>query len=135
MILEKDTRKLFLFSLLFTIYIVIGALVFQALEIGNEIEERSLMKATRAMLNEKYNISDKDWDKLKIILKQKNSLDANPTWSFGNAFIFAGSVITTVGKWTDVTVLPLTFIAWILNLLQNIPGNLLFSSFNAEPPL
>ena len=98
MILEKNTRKLFLFSLLFTIYIVIGALVFQALEIGNEIEERSLIKATREMLNDKYNISDKDWYKIESILKQKNSLDPNPTWSFGNAFIFAGSVITTVGK-------------------------------------
>ncbi|XP_078364463.1 two pore potassium channel protein sup-9-like isoform X2 [Oculina patagonica] len=98
MILEKDTWKLFVFSFLFTTYIVIGALVFQALEIGNEIKENSFIKATREKLNEKYNISDEDWNKLERILKQKNSLDpSNTTWSFGNAFIFAGSVVTTVG--------------------------------------
>lgn len=99
MILEKDTRKLFVFSFLFTTYIVIGALVFQALEIGNEIKERSFIKATREKLNEKYNISDEDWNKLESILKQKNSLDPNTKWSFGNAFIFAGSVVTTVGNY------------------------------------
>lgn len=98
MILEKSTRKLFAFSFLFTTYIVTGALVFQALEISNEIEERSLIRATREKLNEKYNISDEDWNKLESILKQKNSLDTNIMWSFGNAFIFAGSVVTTVGK-------------------------------------
>lgn len=98
MILEKDMRKLLMFSCLFTTYIVIGALVFQALEIGNEIKERSLISATREMLNEKYNITDEDWYKLESILKQRHSSDSNTTWSFGNAFIFAGSVVTTVGK-------------------------------------
>ena len=88
-----------MFSCLFTTYIVIGALVFQALEIGNEIKERSFLSATREMLNEKYNISEEDWYKLEIILRHMNSLDSNTTiWSFGNAFIFAGSVVTTVGK-------------------------------------
>lgn len=98
MILEKDTRKLLIFSCLFTTYIVIGALVFQALEIGNEIEEKSLIRATREKLNQKYNISDEDWNKLERIMKQRYSLDSNTMWSFGNAFIFAGSVVTTVGK-------------------------------------
>ena len=50
------------------------------------------------MLNEKYNITDEDWYKLEAILKHRHSLDSNTMWSFGNAFIFAGSVVTTVGK-------------------------------------
>jgi len=54
-----------MFSCLFTTYIVIGALVFQALEISNEIKERSLLSATRKILNEKYNITDEDWYKLE----------------------------------------------------------------------
>ncbi|KAJ7365840.1 stabilization of membrane putative [Desmophyllum pertusum] len=67
------------------------------LEIGNEIEEKSLIRATREKLNQKYNISDEDWNKLERIMKQRYSLDSNTMWSFGNAFIFAGSVVTTVG--------------------------------------
>ena len=96
--MAKDMRKLLIFSCFFTTYIVIGALVFQALEIGNEIKERSLTSAPREMLTEKYNITDEDWYKLESILKQRHSLDSNTMWSFGNAFIFAGSVVTTVGK-------------------------------------
>ena len=98
MILDKDMRKLIFFSCLFTTYIIIGALVFQALEIGNEIEERSLLSASREMLNDKYNITNEDWYKLESILKHRHSLDSNTMWSFGNAFIFSGSVVTTVGK-------------------------------------
>lgn len=99
MILDKGMRKLLMFSCLFTFYIVIGALVFQALEIGNEINERSFLSATREILNKKYNITIEDWYKLENIFKHGHSLDSNTMWSFGNAFIFAGSVVTTVGKY------------------------------------
>ena len=98
MMLDKDMRKLLIFSCFFTTYIIIGALVFQALEISNEVKERSLLSASRERLNEKYNITDDDWYKLEAILRHRHSSDSNTMWSFGNAFIFAGSVVTTVGK-------------------------------------
>lgn len=103
MILESDTRKLLIFSFLFTIYIVIGALVFQALEIGNEAEEGSLIRETRKRLKKKYNISNEDWDTLASITKDRHPLGTNAIWSFGNAFIFAGSVVTTVGEFANTS--------------------------------
>ena len=90
--------KLLVISFLFATYLVIGALVFRALEIGNEIEEKSLITEIREKLNDKCNISDEDWNKLESIMKRRHSLESNTMWSFGNAFVFAGSVVTTVGK-------------------------------------
>lgn len=50
------------------------------------------------MFNDKYNIIDEDWYKFESILKYRYSLDLNIMWSFGNVFIFLGSVVIIVGK-------------------------------------
>ena len=58
-----------------------------------------LIKSLRERFNRKYNITDDDWGILESIMKEKQSLNTNTlVWSFGNAFIFAGSVVTTVGR-------------------------------------
>jgi len=92
-------RKLLFLSFLFSTYLVIGAFIFRAFETGHEIEEKTLIQSLRAKLNDKYNISDEDWGKLEIIMKRGHSLESSSMWSFGNAFIFAGSVVTTVGEY------------------------------------
>lgn len=95
----KKMKKLVAFSCLFSIYIVLGALIFRAFETENEIKENTLIKSLRERFNRKYNITDDDWGILESIMKEKQSLNTNPlVWSFGNAFIFAGSVVTTVGR-------------------------------------
>ena len=97
MMLAKDTKKLLVRSFLFATYLVVGALIFQALEVENENKQKLLIEETRRILNRKYNISTDDWGKVELIAKDKLNVNAK-VWSFGNAFIFAGSVITTVGE-------------------------------------
>lgn len=67
MVLEQKMGKLLVISFLFATYLVIGALVFRALEIGNEIEEKSLITEIREKLNDKCNVSDEDWNKLETL--------------------------------------------------------------------
>ena len=75
MILDKDMRKLLIFSCFFTTYIIIGALVFQALEISNEIKERSLLSESRKCLTRSTTLLTKIGTNLK------------PFWSIGTVWI------------------------------------------------
>lgn len=91
--------KLVLQSLLLVCYLLMGAFIFQALEKKNEQRERTRLKFEIASLQRKFNISNEGVNSLQEILERPYALKEIETWSFGNAFVFAGTVVTTVGEY------------------------------------
>lgn len=97
-----NNTKLVLESLLFVVYLVTGALIFQALEKKNERVEKARLKHEIVSLQRKYNLSDDSIRSLKEIFESPYSTTEIETWNFGNAFVFAGTVITTVGEYKKI---------------------------------
>lgn len=94
-----NNAKLVLQSLLLVCYLLMGAFIFQALEKKNEQRERTRLKFEIASLQRKFNISNEGVNSLQEILERPFALKEIETWSFGNAFVFAGTVVTTVGEY------------------------------------
>lgn len=101
----SNNAKLLLESLLLVCYLLIGAFIFQALEKKNEQREKTRLKDEIASLQRKYNISNEGVISLMEIFERPYATKEIETWSFGNAFVFAGTIVTTVGeynlKWID----------------------------------
>ena len=95
----SNNAKLVLESLLLVFYLLMGALIFQALEKKNEQTEKTLLKYEIASLQRKFNISNEGIIAFKEILERPYASKEIETWSFGNAFVFAGTVVTTVGEY------------------------------------
>ena len=95
----SNNAKLLLESLLLVCYLLIGAFVFQALEKKNEQREKTRLKDEIASLQRKYNISNEGVISLMEIFERPYATKEIETWSFGNAFIFAGTIVTTVGEY------------------------------------
>ena len=96
--LAKKTWRMLFYAFIFITYLVFGALVFQTLEIENEKRERRATGALKGIFRQKYNISSQDWTQIETIFKDEHFRGNIPTWSFGNAITFTGSIITTVGE-------------------------------------
>lgn len=94
-----DNTKLVLESLLFVVYLVIGAIIFQAIEKETEQTEKARLKQEIFSLQRKYNISDEIIKSLKELFQSPYATTEIKTWTFGNAFVFAGTVVTTVGEY------------------------------------
>ena len=81
-----------------------GAVIFQALEANNERFERRLMVAERRMFQAKFNISDADMDaflaKVESIVDHGFNKNWMERWSLMGSLFFAGTVVTTIGKFS-----------------------------------
>lgn len=82
-------------------YLGIGAIIFQALEKKNEQNEKTRLKYEIALLQGKYNISNEDINSLREIFDSPYASTDLETWNFGNAFVFAGTIVTTVGEYKN----------------------------------
>lgn len=109
MALSLNTKKLIIRIVLFLIYLLVGAAIFQAIELPNEKRERDndQFETLKENFTNKYNISNDDMkeflEKLKKALELGYDLQSAeyPTryqWHFMNAFFFAGNVVTTIGE-------------------------------------
>lgn len=109
MALSQNTKKLIIRIVLFLVYLLVGAAIFQAIELHNEKKQREEFKFEDSKNNftDKYNISDKDMEdflhKLKKAIElgfdlQTGGYPPRYQWHFMNAFFFAGNVVTTIGK-------------------------------------
>ena len=66
--------------LVFFGYLVFGALVFQALEIDNEKEEREKLILTKVRLQEKYNVSEEDIEKFMRLVQMNADQGFSSEW-------------------------------------------------------
>lgn len=110
MALSQNTKKLIIRIVLFLVYLLVGAAIFQAIELHYEKKQRNEFKFEEFLKNnftDKYKISDDDMtdflQKLKKAIElgfdlQTGKYPLRNQWHFMNAFFFAGNVVTTIGK-------------------------------------
>ena len=110
MALSQNTKKLIIRIVLFLVYLLVGAAIFQAIELHHEEKQRNEFKFEVFLKNnftEKYKISNVDMkdflQKLKKAIElgfdlQTGEYPPRYQWHFMNAFFFAGNVVTTIGK-------------------------------------
>lgn len=107
MALSLNTKKLIIRIVLFLVYLLVGAAIFQAIEIQYEKDKREELQFNKVKENftARHNISDADMKeflgKLKKALELGFDLQTavfQQQWHFMNAFVFAGNVVTTIGE-------------------------------------
>lgn len=96
---SDSTKVLCIRLFLFSIYVLAGAATFQAIERQAQVREIERIRSTRKEILMKYNITQNDeqrWSKTFLSTSLGN--DDFLEWNFGNSFLFAMVVITTIGK-------------------------------------
>ena len=101
--MEGENRKLFLILSALFLYLVIGSVIFQALEskVPHLVDEKVKEIHHDFTTKYKYNVS---WDKFKadVVDKLKRVYQKNGfavgEWNFYTSLYFCGSVVTTIGK-------------------------------------
>lgn len=108
MALSQNTKKLIIRIVLFLVYLLVGAAIFQAIELRNERKERAKFpfEDIKTKFLTKHNISESEMNeflrKLKKAIElgfdlQTGKFPEEAQWHFMNAFVFAGNVVTTIG--------------------------------------
>lgn len=95
-----DSSKLLLIRMtLFSIYVLLGAVVFQAIESEPQMKEINRVRATRMEILNRYNITAEDAEKwMKTFASTLMGNEDFLHWNYGNSFLFAMVVVTTIGK-------------------------------------
>lgn len=102
--ISDSTKVLCIRILLFSIYVLAGAAIFQAIERQEQIKEIEKIQNTRMEILRKYNISENDaarWSKTFLSTSPGN--EDFLEWNFGNSFLFAMVVLTTIGRISKCT--------------------------------
>ena len=97
--ISDSTKVLCIRVFLFSIYVLAGAATFQAIERQEQVRDAERIRNTRREILTKYNITQNDarrWSKTFLSTSLGN--DDFLEWNFGNSFLFAMVVITTIGK-------------------------------------
>ena len=97
--MSDSTKVLCIRLFLFSIYVLVGAATFQAIERQEQVREVERIRITRNEILTKYNITQNDaqrWSKTFLSTSLGN--DDFLEWNFGNSFLFAMVVLTTIGK-------------------------------------
>ncbi|XP_054729479.1 potassium channel subfamily K member 1-like isoform X1 [Anastrepha obliqua] len=102
----KQNVRLLCFALFYCVYLAIGSVCFQIVETPVEEELRKAVRLLRANFLQKYpQISDEDLEEFLNAVITANDRGISPlrnatnemNWSFGQAFFFSSTVITTIG--------------------------------------
>lgn len=94
---KQNVRTLSLIVCCFT-YLLVGAAVFDALESEYERENNRTLTERERRIQEKYNISFDDLERIRKNVITMVPYKAGTQWKFAGAFYFALTVITTIGN-------------------------------------
>eukprot|EP00061_Rhincodon_typus_P014607 g41727.t1 len=92
---RQNVRTLALIVCTFT-YLLVGAAVFDALESKQETSEKKNLEERRFQLMTKYNLSEKKYEELELVVLKLKPHKAGVQWKFAGSFYFAITVITTI---------------------------------------
>lgn len=100
---HKLLRDLVLLSLLTSLYMLFGAVVFQTLEnrLGEDLTTKTLTESLEKDLLQKFNATRQELVMIlarvrEIVGKESNAQKTE--WTLYSSLYFVGSVITTIGK-------------------------------------
>ena len=100
---HKLLRDLVLLSLLTSLYMLFGAVVFQTLEnrLGEDLTTKNLTESLEKDLLQKFNATRQELVMIlarvrEIVGKESNAQKTE--WTLYSSLYFVGSVITTIGK-------------------------------------
>jgi|SRR6218665_1249714 len=79
-------------------YLLIGAAVFEAFEAQFEEAENETLVDDQMKFMNKYNVSERDFQRLTNIVIHSVPHEAGIQWKFAGSFFFSTTVITTIGK-------------------------------------
>lgn len=102
--LNEDNARFLLLAALIVLYLLGGAAVFSALELGHERQAKQRWEERLANFSRRHNLSR---DELRGFLRHYEEAteagirvdNARPRWDFTGAFYFVGTVVSTIGKW------------------------------------
>ena len=107
MAIEKATIRLLIFVLIYVFYLCVGSLIFATLEAPvEEAELDKLKKLREQFLDKNQCVDNNDLEKyvLRILeatkhgIKPIRNLTTFPNWNFASAFLYSGTLVTTIGK-------------------------------------
>ncbi|GCB68437.1 hypothetical protein scyTo_0013826 [Scyliorhinus torazame] len=107
---RQNVRTLALIVCTFT-YLLVGAAVFDALESKQETSEKKSLEERRLELMSKYNLSEKNYEELELVVLKLKPHKAGVQWKFAGSFYFAITVITTIGKYFPPVLQTCTFLS------------------------
>lgn len=104
--MERGNLRFVVLIIVYVFYLVIGAAIFSSIEGPFEKRVVSDVRSKRDAFLAKYPcVNDLDLEEfIKVVVRARDqgiSPMRNvtiPSWEFGSAFFFAGTVITTIGK-------------------------------------
>ena len=97
---KPSYKKIFVRVLLLFIYLLIGAAVFQLLERANQLKmKRRYNEVLKGFMLE-YNVTLVDMRILEELISYNGKHSESTNWSYGNAVVFAGTTLLTVGKFS-----------------------------------
>ena len=100
---HKLLRDLVLLSLLTSLYMLFGAVVFQTLEnrLGEDLTTKNLTESLEKDLLQKFNATRQELVMILARVREivgKESNTQKTEWTLYSSLYFVGSVITTIGK-------------------------------------
>ena len=100
---HKLLRDLVLLSLLTSLYMLFGAVVFQTLEnrLGEDLTTKNLTESLEKDLLQKFNGTRQELVMILVRVREivgKESNAQKTEWTLYSSLYFVGSVITTIGK-------------------------------------
>lgn len=93
---RQNVRTLSLIVCTFT-YLLIGAAVFDALESENEINLKNELLQHEKKMIEKFNISEEDFEKIRVNVLHSKPYKAGVQWKFSGALYFSLLVVSLIG--------------------------------------
>ncbi|CAQ48405.1 Two pore potassium channel protein sup-9 [Caenorhabditis elegans] len=98
-------RAIFIGIFLQTFFLIFGARFIQLIEIDNDLRARSKFHHELEQFMIRNNVDQSEIDKLFLNIREAalngiwmdRNLTSDPNWTFGQAFFFAGTLISTVG--------------------------------------
>ena len=95
---KPSYKKILVRVIVFFIYLLIGAAVFQLLERANQLKANQRYNEVLDGFMQKYNITLIDMSILEELISHNGKHSESTNWSYGNACVFAGTTLLTVGK-------------------------------------
>jgi hypothetical protein len=102
--ISLETRKVIFLLVMYGIYLLSGAAIFQALEAVNDIEHLTDLGKVREVLMLSHNLTSDEFDfmvreVLDVVKRRCNRLnECGERWDYYSSVYFAVSVVTTIGK-------------------------------------